>query len=88
VIRGRLPRAFLAAAASLALAACRKAQPAIEQPQPVKGELPVQQTPVSSIYDEKPGVLYERPGKTPSPVPPTATLTAVAGRRTRTPQPN
>jgi hypothetical protein len=76
VIRGRFLRAFLAAA-SLALAACggRKEPPPTEQPQPVKGELPVAQTPVSSIYDEKPGTLYERPAPTPtvSPAPaPTA----------------
>ena len=69
--RGRLLCGAAALAASLALAACRKPVP--EERQPVKGELPVQQTPVSSIYEEKPGVLYERPARptpTVSPVTP------------------
>jgi hypothetical protein len=68
--RGRLLCRAAALAASLSLAACRKPVP--EEAQPVKGELPVQQTPVSSIYEEKPGVLYERPQRTPAPTPSTS----------------
>ena len=64
-----------ALAASLALAACRKS----EEPQPVKDELPVEQTPVTSIYEENPGVLYERPARTPT-VPPTPAVKPSPGR--------
>jgi hypothetical protein len=72
VIASRLLRVACAGALAvgLALAGCRKQES--EEPQPVKGELPVEQTPVSSIYEEKPGILYERPARTlsisPSPV--------------------
>lgn len=52
-------------AAGLALAGC-KAKEAAEQPPPGNQEMKVQQTPVSSIYDEKGGVLYERPAATPT----------------------
>ena len=58
----------LATAAGLALAACRAKEPA-EQPPPAKEEMKVQETPVASIYDEKGGVLYERPARTPTVTP-------------------
>jgi hypothetical protein len=66
VIASRLLRVACtgALAAGLALAGCRKQES--EEPQPVKGELPVEQTPVSSIYEQEPGILYERPARTPS----------------------
>ena len=51
-------------AAGLWLAGC-KARGAAEQP-PAKDEMKVEQTPVSSIYEEKGGVLYERPARTPT----------------------
>jgi hypothetical protein len=64
------PRRLLAAAsaalaASLALAACKAKEAGA--PPAGKSELPVEQTPVSSIYDEKPGTLYERPARTTTP---------------------
>jgi hypothetical protein len=57
-----------ALAAGLALVGCRKS----EEAKPLKGELPVERTPVASTYEEEPGVLYERPARTPtvSPAPP------------------
>lgn len=56
-----------ALAAGLALAGCRKS----DEGKPLKGELPVERTPVASTYEEEPGVLYERPARTPivSPTP-------------------
>ena len=67
MIASRLLRFTCAGAltASLALAGCRKS----EEPKPLKGELPVEQTPVTSIYEENPGVLYERPALTPTALP-------------------
>ena len=55
--------AFLLAA-GLAASACGRKN---EAPPPAgKEALPVEQTPVSSLYEEKPGVLYERPATTPA----------------------
>ena len=68
-----------ALAASLALAGCRKN--VSDEPQPVKGELPVEQTPVTSIYEENPGVLYERPARTPT-VAPTPAVKPSPGEKT------
>jgi hypothetical protein len=78
VTRGRLFCAAILASASLAHAACRKPVP--EEPQPAKGEMPVEQTPVSSLYEEKPGVLYERPQRTPSVSPLPAPTPSPTGR--------
>lgn len=64
MIASRLLRVACALAAGLALAGCRKQVP--EESQPVKGEMPVEQTPLASIYQQEPGVLYERPARTPS----------------------
>ena len=68
MIASRLLRVACAGALAvvLTLAGCRKS----EEAKPLKGELPVEQTPVTSIYEENPGVLYERPARTPT-VPPT-----------------
>ena len=44
---------------------CR-AKEAAERPPAGNQEMKVEQTPVSSIYEEKGGVLYERPARTPS----------------------
>jgi uncharacterized lipoprotein YbaY len=84
VIGSRLLRVACAGAlaAGLALAGCRKQES--EEPQPVKGELPVEQTPVSSIYEEKPGVLYARPARTPR-VTPASTQPTVTGVPRATP---
>lgn len=60
----------LAIAAGLALSGCRAREAAA--PPPGAQEMKLQQTPVSSIYDEKGGVLYERPERpplTPTPTP-------------------
>jgi len=67
----RLLRAASAALllATLALPGCKRSEPAESQPPagaPTKQELPVEQTPVSSLYEEKPGVLYERAVRTPT----------------------
>jgi hypothetical protein len=67
----RLTRFGLSAglAASLSLAGCKRAvqPPPPELPAPpTKQELPVEQTPVKSLYEEKPGVLYEQPARTPT----------------------
>ena len=70
-----------ALAASLALAGCRKK--ASEEPQAVKGELPVEQTPVTSIYEENPGVLYERPALTPTVSPTPAAKPSPGEKETR-----
>lgn len=68
--RGRqLSAASAALAAGLALAGCR-AKGAAEQPPAGTQEMKVEQTPVSSIYEEKGGVLYERPAVTPTKAPP------------------
>ena len=56
--RRQLLAASASLAASLSLAGCR----AKEQGPGGNPEMKVEQTPVSSIYDEKGGVLYERPG--------------------------
>jgi hypothetical protein len=57
-------------AASLCLAGCKRAQapppPELPAAPPSKNELPVEQTPVKSLYEEKPGVLYEQPARTPT----------------------
>ena len=84
MIQSRLLRAVSCAAlaAGLALPACRK-EP--REPAPPKGELPVEQTPVSSIYEEKPGVLYERPNRTPTSVPPTPFVPSATPSPRRTP---
>ncbi len=80
VLRG-VPAFFLFAsaafAASLALAGCRKE--AKEETPPAKGEMPVEQTPVSSIYEEKPGILYERPNRTPTSTTPAASPSPAPG---------
>lgn len=76
--RRRLLRAAPAAlAASLALAGCRARETAERAPGE-KSEMPVEQTPVTSIYEEKPGVLYERPARTPSVSPSPAPAPALA----------
>jgi hypothetical protein len=71
-----LAAASAALAAGLWLSGCR-AKEAAEQPPPGNQEMKVQQTPVGSIYEEKGGVLYERPAVTPTkatpPPPPTPT---------------
>jgi len=70
--RARLGLALpVLALASLGLAGCGRS----ESPPPAKNELPVEQTPVQSIYEEKPGVLYEQPARTPTvtPAPPAPT---------------
>jgi hypothetical protein len=72
-----------ALAAGLALAGCRKQVP--EEPQPMKGEMPVEQTPLTSIYEEKQGVLYERPARTPT-VTPASSPPTVTGVPRATPQ--
>ena len=78
--RRPLAVASAALAASLAVAGCR----AKEEGAPPAGsaELPVEQTPVASIYEEKPGVLYERPARTPtaSPAPALALTPSPTGR--------
>lgn len=69
---GRRLRATLAAAAlaTLVLAGCKRTEPpSAEAPPPAKNELPVEQTPVNSLYEEKPGVLYEQPARTPTVTP-------------------
>jgi hypothetical protein len=76
---GRRLRATLAAAAlaSLWLAGCKR-----EEPPPAKNEMPVEQTPVSSLYEEQPGVLYEKAARTPtvSPIPGLAPTPSPTGR--------
>jgi hypothetical protein len=66
-------------AAGFGLAGCR-AKEAAEQPPPGNQEMKVQQTPVGSIYEEKGGVLYERPARTPTVSPPPAPSPSPAGR--------
>ena len=68
------------ALASLALTGCRKPENA-ETPPPAKNEMPVEQTPVGSLYEEKPGVLYEKPATTPTVSP----VAAVPSRPTPSP---
>lgn len=68
-----------ALAACLWLAGCKAKEAAA--PPPGTQELKVQQTPVGSIYEEKGGVLYERPATTPTPATPQPALTpSPAGR--------
>jgi len=79
-VRGSLLSIVAAAAlAGPGLAGCKRTEPPPppELPAaPPKSELPVEQTPVQSIYEEKPGVLYEKAATTPtvSPVPSTPTV--------------
>lgn len=68
-----------ALAAALALAGCRKS----EEAKPLKGELPVEQTPVNSTYEEQPGVLYERPDRTPTVSPAPAVKPSPGGTNLR-----
>ena len=53
-------------AACLWISGC-KAKEGTGQPPAGSQEMKVEQTPVNSIYDEKGGVLYERPAVTPTP---------------------
>lgn len=66
----RLHAILAVALASLMLAGCKRAEPTPAEtpapPPPAKNELPVEQTPVQSLYEEKPGVLYERAARTPT----------------------
>jgi hypothetical protein len=71
----RLPAILAAAALAVLVASCKRAESQPPPPElpvpPARSELPVEQTPVQSLYEEKPGVLYERPAHgtgTPSPV--------------------
>ncbi|HEV2063264.1 MAG TPA: hypothetical protein VGS00_01795 [Thermoanaerobaculia bacterium] len=69
----QLSAASAALAAGLWLAGCR-ARGAAEQGPGGNQEMKVEQTPVGSIYEEKGGVLYERPAATPTATtPPPAT---------------
>ena len=69
-VRGRLLSIVVAAAlAGPGLAGCKRTEPPPppEMPAaPPKSELPVEQTPVQSLYEEKPGVLYEKAATTPT----------------------
>lgn len=65
------------------VAGCR-AKGAAEQPPPASQEMKVQETPVASIYEEKGGVLYERPERpkvTPTPTPSPSAPTPSPTRR-------
>ena len=67
--RRLLPLILCAALSSFAFSGCKRAEqpPPPETPAPpAKNELPVEQTPVKSLYEEKPGVLYEQPARTPT----------------------
>ena len=68
--------------ASLGLAGCGRTEPG-GSPPPAKNEMPVEQTPVQSLYEEKPGVLYEKPARTPtvSPAPAVAPTPSPDARR-------
>jgi uncharacterized lipoprotein YbaY len=76
----QLSAASAALAAGLWLAGCRAKETA-EPPPAGTQEMKVEQTPVSSIYEEKGGVLYERPAVTPpKAAPPPAPTPSPTGR--------
>lgn len=77
LLRIALPGTLLA---SLGLAGCRQREQAESPPPatnatPAQNEMPVETTPVESLYEEKPGVLYEQPVRSPTITPPKRTPT-------------
>jgi hypothetical protein len=72
MLRRRLSLILAAAAlAGLWLEGCKRAEPPPQElpAAPAKQELPVEQTPVQSLYEEKPGVLYEKAVRSPTATP-------------------